>query len=137
MDAGEEGWRRAACGQLKRAHHQFMFVSCLPHRICIDPFWVGEEGGNWEVIIGDMLSWQGACNPKHTHTHTPPHTPACNVICQAKLYLLQTSSTHQPHTQANTRDRHRQQHTHRWSDIRVKPIPGPLLWNTNVAALAS
>ena len=67
-----------------------------------------ERWGDWEVIIGDMLTWRGACNPQQgtqTNTGTHTHTPACNVIFQDKPYLLRTSSTHNhkhTHTQTHT-----------------------------------
>lgn len=64
------------------------------------------RGGDWEVIIGDMLTWQGAYKPKsgtqtsgeghtnahtrsptHRHTHTRTMTPVCSVIQQDRLHL--------------------------------------------------
>lgn len=85
----------------------------------------GAGGGDWEVIIGDMLTWQGAYKPKpgtqtsgegRTHTRSPTHpythamTPVCNVIQQDRLRFQWTSDA--PHiltlnTRRNTHARTR------------------------------
>lgn len=100
-----------------------------------------EKWRDWKVIIGDMLTWQGACNPKpgtqtntgahpsiHPHPHAQRERHIPNAIQQDTLYLLCPYK----HKKILTHI-----HTHRLIGIGVKPILRSLLWNTNTAALAS
>ena len=68
-----------------------------------------ERWGDWEVIIGDMLTWRGACNPQqgtqtNTGTHTHTHLPAM-LYFRTSL----TSCEPPPPTITNT---HTHKHTH-------------------------
>lgn len=111
---------------------RFYHLFVLTGSASIDSGGGGREGGrgavreggrekwrDWKVIIGDMLTWQGACNPKpgtqtntgahpsiHPHAQRERHIP--NAIQQDTLYLLCPYKHKKMHTHTYTQvDWHR------------------------------